>query len=385
MKIIIRILTIFIAFAFTNSLKAQDCPLERFLQVYQNKNEYKLDRFVVDTTQKSKKEFLDNLRKIDSLTYHSLLDLASLNHAGENYNRLDERDTVEFSFLITDINNDGLKEYFISVSYEGFSHGNYIIKNGSYKRILDSVDYDDLIVVSPKEIWMMSTLDYMGFSRFSELMSREINMYNFEKDKIEKKIKIYLIPDDTTQSSFGGNMLNFTLKKSRNAIFSKNSKFYSDANLSIENPGIFLKGSTGWVLGDSLNAYFAILDTTTHYLNDSLWHSYLKHNDKAYMLCWVPKANVSFEKIGGYSGTYKDITSGEYLQFFEANEQLYVKYFTKKSFEKLLRIDSRNDAEKKINVKFVGSEKIYKLEFIETGTKIICINPDSKTQTFIKQ
>ena len=149
--------------------------------------------------------------------------------------------------------------------------------------------------------------------------------------------------------------------------------------------GIAATGSVGWILKDTLNSYFVLLDSNTRYIGDKLENTTITYKDKGYMLCWIPKDNVELLLNNGIAGTYEDFSTGEYLRFFETKNGINISYFTNKKFENTLRLVSFNKNENKVIVKFNGSEQTYQLEFKNNFKSLECKNPDLTKQYFNKR
>jgi len=118
-------------FICTNST-AQEFPIKDFMKVYINQEKYSLKNYQIDTTIKSKKDFLNklNLNFSDTLTGFDIFSLLKLNGV-----------ELPEEILITDLNKDGKKEYFITDNYEGILHYNYIEEKHNYVSFLDTTVY----------------------------------------------------------------------------------------------------------------------------------------------------------------------------------------------------------------------------------------------------
>jgi len=360
---------------------AQEFPLKNFMTVYHDKNEkYSLTNYQSDTTISSKTAFLKKLETIDKESFDNLNAMMGLNW--ENFPQ---------EFLITDIDRNGKNEYFISENYEGVLHCNYIEENGRYTKFLVDIPYYNFLIENPEKIWLIAQDSYLGWERFElERMQSKVYLYNFITQNNKPLFKLYnawQIPIGNDTIPYIGCVIPNNLQTPKYFSLTKNTRIYADFNMhnNYQNIGDASAKSTGWILSDSLNSYFVILDTNTRYINDSLGQSLITYKDKGYMMCWINKDNVEYPLENGINGTYKDNTTGEYLRFFETTNGLNIRYFTQKTFENNLRLVSFDKNEGKLIIKFNASEQTYKLEFKNNFKDLECVNPDSTKQFFYRQ
>jgi hypothetical protein len=106
--------------------------------------------------------------------------------------------------------------------------------------------------------------------------------------------------------------------------------------------------------------------------------------EKGYIMCWIPKKVVDFSSETGISGLYEDKTSKEYLRVVQTRENLYINYFSGKSFERGLLIDSSDLTANKYTVRFKKGGEKYLLESKENYKVLECTNPNQKKQKFVR-
>jgi hypothetical protein len=263
--------------------------------------------------------------------------------------------------------------------------------NNSFLKFLDGIDYTDFIIENPEKIWLVTYGSPYGTDKPElEIERRTVYLYNFLTQKLVFKYKYFY----AWQNSIDNDMLPSIECTIPNKICSpkyfelkNNTKIYADCASHDNYPctGIALKGSAGWILSDSLNSYFVVLDTNTKYLNDSMGQSSMAYEGKRYLMCWISKSNVEFPLDDGIVGVYKDIKTGEYLRFFETKNSINVAYSTRNSSEQNLKVIYFDKIQRKLVVQFTSSKQKYELEFKDGFNCVECTNPNSTKQLFYKQ
>jgi hypothetical protein len=360
------------------SVHGQDFSQPNFLKMYLNRDNYELENFQCDTLLQSKIDFLNRLKKFDSKSYSDLEDFMQLNE--HKFPQL---------FFITDIDSDGIKEYFIRENYEGTLNLCYTFKNGKPVRFLKDIPFQIFLIENLNKNWLVARDSYLGWSRSYELLGMIANIYCFNFINLENNYKFrlyesYQVPFSTSNLPH----LDLELPKKYHSplsiVLNSSSRFYSNYSLpkNYQNTGIINKGSYGWVITDTLNSYFAIFDTTTCYQNDSLGLEKITYKDRGYLFCWIPKKVADFSILSPISGIYKDISTNEYLRIVETTNNIIVNYFSAKSFEKTLKVDTFERNENKLIVKFQSSNDRYILIIGNNNNEIKCVNPNKSEQLF---
>jgi hypothetical protein len=360
---------------------AQNFPMMDFITIYRDKSEkHSLLNYQTDTTMASKKSFLKKLKSIDKESFTGLKEMMDLN----SHQFPDQ-------ILITDIDKNGKNEYFITENYEGALHCNYIEANNSFVKILNGVDYSEFIIENPEKIWLIEHGSPYGTEKPElEVMQRTVFLYDFVAQKVKLKYKFFYAwqyPNDDDMLPSIDCSIPGKIYSPKYFELTGNAKIFADCANHDNYPftGKASIGSAGWILSDSLDSYFVVLDTNTKYLNDSLGQTSLTYQDKRYLMCWIRKGNVVFPLDNGILGTYKDTKTGEYLRFFETENGINVAYSTRKSFEQNLKVVSFDKIGRKLEVKFNTSKQTYPLEFKDGFKNVECINPDSTKQVFYRQ
>lgn len=382
-KVLFSYLSVAIILSFaTVKMDAQEFPLKDFVSVYFNAHHpaYTIENYQTDTSLKSKKTFFNRLKIIDPNSYNSIHDLIELN----------EHDFPS-SFFITDIDKDGVQEYFMSEGYEGILNLGFTFRNNKMVKFLADIPYSSFLIESPKKIWLVSKDSYLGWERNMALLDLSSNIHCFNLTTFETKFKFKLYKAyqiSTSEIDLKDIELKEpkTLSNPRSFILNSSTPFYVDYSLPKQSlkMGTINKGSCGWILADTLNAYFAVFDSTTSYLNDTLGMEKITYKDRGYMMCWIPKKIADFSTESDISGLYEDMTSKEYLRIVQTSDNLYVNYFSGKSFEKSLFVDSSNPTDKVYTVRFKKAGEKYFLEPKENYKLIECTNPNQTKQKFVR-
>jgi hypothetical protein len=308
-KLLIFIIT------FSNfSLLAQDFPLTDFLNIYFNKAKYSVEQFQTDTTIKSKMEFLTRLKKFDPKSYADLNDIMQLNEH-----------SFPQTFYITDLDNDGTSEYIITENYEGIHHLCLTFRDKKATKFLEGISFSDFLVKSPQKIWLVEQDTYIGWERSYDLLGMISKIYSFNISNLNPKYLFKLYNIDFKQPAH-----HYDPKE---IVLNSPTRFYSDYLMSNQNKnlGIINKSSHGWILADTLNSYFAVFDSTTSYLNDSLGLEKITPKDRGYLMCWIPKNTVDLTVDSKISGLYWDKKTNEYLKILETGRGIIINYFTNKN------------------------------------------------------
>lgn len=372
-----------IAFITTVKLNAQEFPLKDFMKVYFNKEKYGIEQYQTDTTLKSKKEFLNRLKVIDPDSYNNLRGYMEMN--GDQFPQ---------SFFITDIDKDGIQEYIITENYEGELKFCFTYKRNKLVRFLSDAHFSDFLIEKPQQMWSITNESYIGWERNLGLLDLSSNVHCFNLTTFEAKYKFKLYKayqiatseKDLKDVELSEPKILSSLSSPKSFILNSSTPFYVDFSLPKQslNMGTINKGSYGWILSDTLNAYFAVFDSTTSYVNDTLGMEKINYKDRGYMMCWIPKKVADFSIESGVSGLYEDRASKEYLRVVQTKDNLYVNYFSGKSFEKSLLIDSSNPTDKVYTVRFKKLGEKYLLEPKENYTIIECTNPNQTKQRFVR-
>lgn len=359
----------------TNGIYAQKFPLTDFAKVYFNKEKYGIEQYQTDSTWKSKKEFLNRLGLIDSKSYSDLKDLMEMN--GDNF---------PSSFYITDIDKNGVQEYIISEYYEGISNYCFTFKNNKLVKFLSDIPFEDMWIENPQKIWVMTANSYLDAE--SGVVSIPSCIYQFNLTTLQNK---YLFKVYKAKQSLYNDTTNQDIYLAQPKIFDRPKKIilrlptvlYADYSISdkYQNNGSINKGSYGWVIADTLNSYFTVFDSTSN-VSGSLGFGDTNSPEKGYIMCWIPKKVAEFSLENEICGLYEDLSSKEYLRVVQTKDNLYINYFSGKSFEKSLLIDSSDPAANKYTVRFKKGGEKYLLELKDNYTMIECTNPNQTKQKF---
>jgi hypothetical protein len=339
-----------------------------------------MESYQTDTTLKSKKEFLNRLKVIDSSSYNNIHGLMELN----------EHDFPE-SFFITDIDKNGIQEYFLSEGYEGVLNLGFTFRNNKLVKFLDDIPYTSFLIESPQKIWLASKDSYLGWERNMSLLDLVSNVHCFNVSTFQSRFKFRLY-EAFQMATSEIDLQNYELIKPASMykparfIINSSTQFFSSYLLPNQpkDMGTINKGSYGWILADTLNSYFAVFDSTTSYVNDSLGREKITYKDRGYMMCWIPKKVAEFSNESGISGLYEDPASKEYLRVVQTKDNLYINYFSAKSFERGLLIDSSDLTANKYTVRFKKGGEKYLLESKENYKVLECTNPNQKKQKFVR-
>ena len=336
-------------------------------------------KYQTDTTRKSKREFLNYLSRFDKKSCDELMDLMQLNEH-----------SFPDSFLITDIDKNGVNEYFINENYERTLNLCYTTRNNKMVKFLTDIPFQNFLVENPQKIWLVAQDTYLGWERSLELLEMTSDIYSFNFTSMEHQylFKIYdAIQVPVDGSDFPYLTLNIPANRiqPKSFILSASTWFYTDYNMSkkhYQNTGMVNKGSFGWILADTLNSCFAVFDSTTSYANDSLGIEKITVKDRGYLMCWIPKKVIDFTIENPISGVYLDQKTNEFIRVIKTGNEIHFNYFSGKTFEKSLIIDSTFPEENKYVVRFKKSGSSYILIFKDNI--IECTNPDQTKQVFKK-
>lgn len=363
---------------------SQYFPLQELLNMKLNKDLHSLDLYEVETSYNEKLNFFENLKNSHPEDYKGLNCLLGLN----NSYRTDKKFIPEF-FKITDINNDNIDEYILQESYEGIFNCGYTYNDDKLVEFIGDIPFKEFLIKNPEEIWLQTKYSYLQWDRSIELLRMYTEFFCLNLNKFETEFKfIYYesmqVPrNNTNQSNLSLEYPSSTIKP-KPIIISKPTNFYSTCETIRYqvNMGIINKKSYGWVLADSLDAYFVIMDIPTKYIDDSLGCEKITAKDRGYLACWLPKDKVEFLDQNTKNGLYRDPKTNEYLRFCSTKEGDIINYFSSQSFEQNLILES--NLGNTFIVKFYYSNDKYKLNFTENNRSIICINPDGSKQRFLK-